>query len=198
MTARDNMTRTEAIARAALLSVTSYDVALDLTTGPDVFRSVSTAIFSAREPGASSYIDINADRVLRVTLNGTDLDLGAVVDATRVRLDDLRSDNVVVVEADGAYSHTGEGLHRFVDPVDDEVYLYSQFETFDAHRMYACFDQPDLKAELRLSVTAPAHWEVVSNGRVATREESDGGVARTTFEATTRISPYISALIAGP
>jgi aminopeptidase N len=198
VTARDNMTRTEAITRAALLSVTSYDVALDLTTGPDVFRSVSTATFSAREAGASSYIDINADRVLRVTLNGTDLDLGAVVDATRVRLDDLRSDNVVVVEADGAYSHTGEGLHRFVDPVDDEVYLYSQFETFDAHRMYACFDQPDLKAELRLSVTAPAHWEVVSNGRVASREESDGGVARTTFEATTRISPYITALIAGP
>jgi aminopeptidase N len=192
------MTRTEAITRAALLSVTSYDVALDLTTGPDVFRSVSTATFSAREAGASSYIDINADRVLRVTLNGTDLDLGAVVDATRVRLDDLRSDNVVVVEADGAYSHTGEGLHRFVDPVDDEVYLYSQFETFDAHRMYACFDQPDLKAELRLSVTAPAHWEVVSNGRVASRVESDGGVARTTFEATTRISPYITALIAGP
>jgi aminopeptidase N len=191
------MTRTEAITRAGLLSVTSYDVELDLTTGPEVFRSVSTATFGAREPGASTYIDINADKILRVTLNGVDLDLAAVVDATRVRLDDLQADNVVVVEADGAYSQTGEGLHRFVDPVDDEVYLYSQFETFDAHRMYGCFDQPDLKAEFRLTVTAPAHWEVVSNGSVATREET-GDTVRVRFEATPRISPYITALIAGP
>ncbi len=198
MTARDNITRAEAVQRADLLTVASYDVVLDLTTGPDVFRTTSAATFAAREPGASTYIDLNVERVRRVTLNGTDLDVATVVSGTRVTLDGLAADNVLVIEADGAYSRTGEGLHRFVDPVDDEVYLYSQFETFDAHRMYACFDQPDLKAEFRLTVTAPAHWEIVSNDAVTSRTELGDGVARTAFGATPRISPYITALVAGP
>jgi aminopeptidase N len=198
VTARDNITRAEAIERAGLLTVTSYDVLLDLTTGPDVFRTTCTATFGAREPGASTYVDLNVARVARVTLNGQDLDVAAVAHGTRVTLDGVQAENVLVIEADGEYSRTGEGLHRFVDPVDDEVYLYSQFETFDAHRMYACFDQPDLKAEFRLTVTAPAHWEIVSNGAVTAREELADGIARTTFGATPRISTYITALVAGP
>src|SRR3712207_6289376 len=92
---------------------------------------------------------------------------------------------------------TGEGLHRFVDPVDGEAYLYSQFETFDAHRMYACFDQPDLKAVFTLRVTAPAEWHVVSNTRVAEHTERDGSQV-VTFEPTPRVSTYITALVAGP
>ena len=198
MTARDNLTRAEAVVRADLLSVTSYDVALDLTTGAEVFRSVTTARFAAAEPGASTHLDLNAAKVLEVTLNGAALDVSAIVDGTRVQLDELAAENELRVVADMAYSHTGEGLHRFVDPVDDEVYLYSQFETFDAHRMYACFDQPDLKAEFRLSVTAPAHWQVVSNGAVESREETGDGAARVVFGSTPRISTYITALVAGP
>ena len=198
MTASDNITRAEAIERAGLLTVTSYDVALDLTTGPDVFRTTCKATFSAREPGGSTYIDLNVARVSRVTLNGEDLDLSAVVHGARITLDGVQAANVLVIEADGEYSRTGEGLHRFVDPVDDEVYLYSQFETFDAHRMYACFDQPDLKAEFLLTVTAPAHWEIVSNGTVTGREDLGDGNARTTFGTTPRISTYITALVAGP
>jgi aminopeptidase N len=98
-----------------------------------------------------------------------------------------------VVDADCHYSNTGEGLHRFVDPVDGEVYLYSQFETADAKRMFACFDQPDLKATFDVSVTAPQHWQVVSNG--ATAGAVDGVH---TFATTPRMSTYLVALIAGP
>src|SRR5205823_5971481 len=85
-----------------------------------------------------------------------------------------------------------EGLHRFKDPVDDETYLYSQFETFDAHRMFACFDQPDLKATFSFTVDAPEHWHVVSNMPA----ERDAG--RWVFEPTPRQSTYITALVAGP
>jgi aminopeptidase N len=101
------------------------------------------------------------------------------------------------VEADAVYMRTGEGLHRFVDPVDGSVYLYSQFETFDAHRMYACFDQPDLKAVFRLVVHAPRDWVVISNGAVASCP-AEGEAGTWTFAETPRISTYITALVAGP
>ena len=110
-----------------------------------------------------------ADAVRRVTLNGKDVPIGEYEPADGIVLPDLELDNTVVVEADMLYTNTGEGLHRFVDPVDNEVYLYSQFETADAKRVYACFDQPDLKAVFTLHVTAPEHWEVVSNGREQSR-----------------------------
>ena len=109
----------------------------------------------------------------------------------------LAEHNVVVVDADCRYSNTGEGLHRFVDPVDDEVYLYSQFETADAKRMFACFDQPDLKATFDVTVTAPAHWQVISNGATASEESAGTGKVHT-FATTPRMSTYLVALIAGP
>jgi aminopeptidase N len=105
---------------------------------------------------------------------------------------------VLVVDADLLYTNTGEGLHRFVDPVDGEVYLYSQFETADAKRMYACFDQPDLKGTFALTVTAPAHWEVVSNGRAVEVTEGVGGAQMVRFATTPPLSPYVTALVAGP
>ena len=104
---------------------------------------------------------------------------------------------MLVVEADCRYSNTGEGLHRFVDPVDEHVYLYSQFETADAKRMFACFDQPDLKATFDITVTAPGHWEVISNGApVAVQQRGDHKVH--TFATTPRMSTYLVALVAGP
>ncbi len=115
-------------------------------------------------------------------------------DGSRLELPGLAEANELVVDAVCAYSRTGEGLHRFVDPVDGEVYLYTQFETYDAHRMYACFDQPDLKANFTLQVTAPSHWTCVSNG-VSSRGPA---VGHWQFETTPRISTYITALIAGP
>ena len=191
-----NLTHNEAVERAALITVERYRIELDLTTGDKEFRSVTTVEFEAL-PGADTYIDLAADRVHRAVLNGHDIDVSGYDESTGIPLIGLAHDNVLVVEADCRYSHTGEGLHRFVDPVDGEVYLYSQFETADAKRMFACFDQPDLKATFEMTVTAPAHWQVVSNGATVSAEPHGDSVVHT-FATTPRMSTYLVALVAGP
>ncbi|WP_419819081.1 aminopeptidase N [Glaciibacter flavus] len=193
----ENLTRIEAEERAALLAVQDYDVALDLTTGPETFRSTTTVRFSAKD-GASTFIDAITATVHSVTLNGASLDVADVADGVRIRLDGLRAENELTVDADMRYTNTGEGLHRFVDPVDDEVYLYSQFEVPDSRRMYAVFEQPDLKATFRFTVTAPAVWEVISNSPTPEPTDAADGAKTWAFEPTHRISSYITALIAGP
>lgn len=202
-----NLTRDQAAERAALVTVDAYRIVLDLTDGSGgpgerTFRSTTTVEFSALA-GADTVIDIAAAAVHGATLNGVDIDVSGYDESTGIPLVGLAEHNVVVVDADCLYSNTGEGLHRFVDPVDDEVYLYSQFETADAKRMFACFDQPDLKATFDVSVTAPAHWQVISNGATvstgaasAATSGSDGGSH--TFVTTPRMSTYLVALIAGP
>ncbi|MCV7281207.1 aminopeptidase N [Mycolicibacterium flavescens] len=196
-----NLTRDQAAERAALVTVDSYRIVLDLTDeagqpGEGTFRSTTTVKFDAL-PGADTYLDIAADTIRSATLNGREIDVSAYDESTGITLRGLAERNVVVVDADCRYSNTGEGLHRFVDPVDNEVYLYSQFETADAKRMFACFDQPDLKATFDVTVTAPSHWEVVSNGATAGVEDA-GAAKRHTFAVTPRMSTYLVALIAGP
>jgi aminopeptidase N len=197
-----NLTRDEAAGRARILSVDSYDVRLDLTRGPENFGSVTTVRFSCSEPDASTFIDLIADSVQRVTLNGVDLDPATVFADHRVQLAELQEANELTIDATGRYTNTGEGLHRFVDPVDNEVYLYTQFEVPDSRRMYAVFEQPDLKASFRFTVTAPAHWKVISNSPTPEPVPAgvSDGVERATwaFAPTKRISSYITALIAGP
>lgn len=192
-----NLTREQAVERASLITVASYQIDLDLTDshggpGERTFRSVTTVVFDALA-GADTVIDIAADTVRGATLNGRDLDVSGYDESTGIELRGLADRNVVVVDADCRYSNTGEGLHRFVDPVDNETYLYSQFETADAKRMFACFDQPDLKATFDVRVTAPRHWKVISNG--ASVSVTDG---LHTFATTPRMSTYLVALIAGP
>ena len=148
----ENLTRIEAAERAALVSVHSYDVTLDLTTSDRTFRSVTTVKFACNAPGASTFIDAITDKVHAVTLNGVELDPAVVADNVRIELDGLQAENVLTVDADALFMNTGEGLHRFVDPVDNEVYLYSQFEVPDSRRMYAVFEQPDLKATFKFTV----------------------------------------------
>ncbi len=133
-----------------------------------------------------------------MTLNGVDLDVADVVSGPRISLPDLAAENELVVTADCAYMNTGEGLHRFIDPVDKETYLYSQFESADSRRMYASFEQPDLKATFQLTVTAPSHWKVVSNSPSPAPTVHGDGTATWAFDATPRISTYITALVAGP
>ncbi|MBS1696024.1 MAG: aminopeptidase N [Actinobacteria bacterium] len=193
-----NLTRDQAVERAALVTVDSYHINLVLTDGDTTFRSVTTVEFDALA-GADTYIDIAAETVRSATLNGTDIDVSGYDESTGIALRGLAGHNVLVVDADCRYSNTGEGLHRFVDPVDGEVYLYSQFETADAKRMFACFDQPDLKATFDVTVTAPSHWEVVSNGATAAAERDDTTSSTVhTFATTPRMSTYLVALIAGP
>jgi aminopeptidase N len=196
-----NLTRDQAVERAALITVDNYRISLDLTDGGGkpgerTFRSVTTVEFDA-PAGADTYIDIAANSIRTATLNGRDIDVSGYDESTGIPLTGLAERNVLVVDADCSYSNTGEGLHRFVDPVDGEVYLYSQFETADAKRMFACFDQPDLKATFDITAIAPPHWEVVSNGATVSAED-DGAAKRHTFAATPRMSTYLVALIAGP
>ncbi|MEU4883318.1 aminopeptidase N [Streptomyces althioticus] len=196
----ENLTRDEARERAALLSVDGYEVSLDLRSavgvhegeGPRTFRSVTTVRFRCAEPGASSFADLIAPAVTAVSLNGRDLDPGQVFDGSRILLEDLAAENELVVDAQCAYSRTGEGMHRFVDPEDGEVYLYTQYEPADARRVYANFEQPDLKAPYRFEVRAPEGWTVWSNGA----GELADGVWR--FAETKPISTYITCVVAGP
>jgi aminopeptidase N len=196
-----NLTRDDARTRAELLHIDSYDVALDLTDGGGkpsdrTFRSTTTIRFSARA-GAETFVDVIADRFRAVTLNGQDVAVDGYRPEDGIKLSGLAEDNTLIVDAELLYTNTGEGLHRFVDPLDGETYLYSQFETADAKRMYACFDQPDLKATFTFHVTAPEHWQVASNSRVEREEELPAGKLLH-FATTVRISPYITALVAGP
>ncbi|RBM17358.1 aminopeptidase N [Prauserella sp. PE36] len=198
-----NLTRDQAKQRAELLDVESYDVELDLTDGhgrpgEKTFDSKTRITFSAARPGETSWVDIVAEGVRSATLNGTALDVSGYVEDDGVALPELAASNELVVEADCRYMNTGEGLHRFVDPVDGGVYLYTQFETADAKRMFACFDQPDLKATYRLTVIAPKDWKVVSNALVESQEDTPEGAVRTVFAVSERISTYLVALIAGP
>ncbi|MFJ4207459.1 aminopeptidase N [Paenarthrobacter sp. NPDC089675] len=197
-----NLTRSEAAQRAEILTVESYDVTLDLTKGPTVFGSTTVVRFSA-QPGASTFIDAITETVHSITLNGTELDPDELSDGVRIQLPGLAADNELTVVADAPYMNTGEGLHRFVDPVDGEVYLYTQFEVPDSRRMFAVFEQPDLKASFTFTVTAPSHWDVVSNSPTPTPEPVEAGPdgsARSVwrFAATPRLSSYVTALIAGP
>ncbi|GAA0329221.1 aminopeptidase N [Streptomyces blastmyceticus] len=201
----ENLTREEARDRARLLAVDAYDVALDLRSAvgaaPEnrTFRSVTTIRFRCSEPGADSFADLVAPSVASVTLNGEKLDPAAVFDGTRIALPSLAAENVLVVDARCAYSRTGEGLHRFVDPEDGEVYLYTQYEPADARRVFANFEQPDLKAPFTFSVTAPAGWTVLGNGEAAGEPEPVGSDAATWHFVPTRpISTYITAVVAGP
>lgn len=192
----ENLTRIEAQERKSLVETVSYDVQLDLTTGSETFRSTTTVVFTAT-PGASTFIDALTAKVHAITLNGASIDVSRA-DGARIALDDLAASNTLVVDADFAYTNTGEGLHRFVDPVDDEVYLYSQFEVPDSRRVFAVFEQPDLKATFAFSVIAPASWAVVSNSPTPASTPLSDGTAKWTFEPTPRISSYITALVAGP
>ncbi|WP_024803211.1 aminopeptidase N [Nocardia sp. BMG51109] len=191
-----NLTREQAIARAATIGVENYRVDLDLTGSAETFFSRSAVTFTAT-PGSETFLDIVGAGVRSAVLNGVALEIGDYDESEGLTLTGLAERNELVVEADCEYSHTGEGLHRFVDPTDDKVYLYSQFETADAKRMFACFDQPDLKATYDITVTAPAGWEVISNGAAIETTETGGGV-RHTFATTPRMSTYLVALIAGP
>ncbi|WP_250286828.1 aminopeptidase N [Streptomyces atroolivaceus] len=201
----ENLSRDEARERAELLTVDGYEVALDLRSavgepdggdeaGPRTFRSQTTIRFRAARSGASTFADLLAPSVNAVTLNGKDLDPASVFDGTRIALEDLAGgENVLVVDAQCAYSRTGEGMHRFVDPEDGEVYLYTQYEPADARRVFANFEQPDLKAPYRFEVTAPEGWQVRSNGA---EESQEGEVHR--FAETLPISTYITVVVAGP
>ncbi len=195
------ITRHETSRRAGLLHVDSYDVHLDLTRGDKVFRSVSVVTFDCSEPGAASYADLVAETVHEITLNGTAIDPDTACADGRIGLPDLAAHNELRVVADCAYTFDAKGMHRATDSADGRVYCYTNFEPADARRVYANFEQPDLKAAFTFHVTAPSHWTVLSNQPTPEPELVDdmaGADAATWhFPATPRISTYLTAVVAG-
>ncbi|AZI58301.1 aminopeptidase N [Nakamurella antarctica] len=205
MSQAPNLTRDQAQQRAAILAVAHYDVQLDLTDGAgapgEKTFTISAAITFRAAAGSQSFIDFVGDSITSAELNGQPLDTSTWTTVEGLALPNLQESNELRIHAIGEYTNTGEGLHRFVDEVDGAVYLYSQFETADAKRMFPCFDQPDLKATFSFQVTAPTTWQVISNGATETVTEvpSGSGVANLhTFVLTAPMSTYITALIAGP
>ena len=197
-----NLTRLEATDRSATVHTRSYDVTLDLTRGETVFGSSTTVRFTSTQ-GSSTFIDLIAPVVHSISLNGRALDPAEIYADSRITLTELAADNELVVVADCAYMHTGEGLHRFTDPADGETYLYSQFEVPDSRRVFAVFEQPDLKASFTFTVTTPSSWTVLSNSPTpepTPTEDSDGsgGTHTFAFAPTEPMSSYVTAIVAGP
>ena len=190
-----NITQIEAAQRSEVIKVTSYKIDLDLTTGAETFLVKTTVNFAGLKPGATTFIDCVCKRVISAKLNGADFD--PKFDGETVFLPALAADNVLEIEHEGIYSNSGEGLHRFVDPADNEVYLYTQFETGDARRMYACFDQPDQKATFTISTITPKHWEVISNYGIEATKDVDGDRKHIQFATSQVISTYVTAIVAG-
>jgi hypothetical protein len=182
-----NITQIEAAQRSEVIKVTSYKIDLDLTTGAETFLVKTTVNFAGLKPGATTFIDCVGKRVISAKLNGADFD--PKFDGETVFLPALAADNVLEIEHEGIYSNSGEGLHRFVDPADNEVYLYTQFETGDARRMYACFDQPDQKATFTISTITPKHWEVISNYGIEATKDVDGDRKHIQFATSQRLLP---------
>ena len=190
-----NIKQVEAAERSGLIKVSSYSIDLDLTTGADNFRVKTVVKFAGLKPGATTFIDCVGTKVISAKLNGVDFD--PKFDGETIYLPALAAENVLEIEHDGIYSNSGEGLHRFVDPADNEVYLYTQFETGDARRMYACFDQPDQKATFKISTITPKHWEVISNYGIESTKELDGDRKFTQFAESQVIATYVTAIVAG-
>ena len=193
----ENLTRLEAQQRAEILKVQSYEVTLDVTADGKNFDTDTTIRFSCLSPGSSTFIDAITESVSLLELNGEVLDNG-LSDGIRIEIPNLAAENTLRVVAKGIYSNTGEGLHKFVDPVDNETYLYTQFEVPDSRRMFPVFEQPDLKATFQFSVIANENWQVISNSPTPAQKSLGNGIARWDFAPTPRISSYITALIAGP
>ena len=186
-----SLTRDEAVARADLLSVTRMDVALDLDRGPQTFHSLTRIHLTATGDG-DTFVDVKPRELHRASLDGVDLDVGLLAEG-RLPLAVTAGEHVVEVEATMAYSHDGEGLHRATDPADGEDYVFSHLFLDAAPAVFACIDQPDVKAPYAVSVKAPADWHVIGNG---SGEIGDGGVWQ--LAETKPLSTYFVALCAGP
>jgi aminopeptidase N len=190
-----NLTRDEARGRAGLVHDVHYDITLDLT-GTDGFRSEAVIRFRCRTPGQDAFLDLTAREVTSIELNGSPLEPSSYT-GNRVHLPGLRAENEVRVTANCAYHRTELGMHRFDDPVDGNVYLHTDFEPFDAHRVFACFDQPDIKGTFIWNVIGETGWEVAANSPAAGPPIEENGHLRWTFERTPPIPTYISCVCAG-
>ena len=197
--ARDVLSQDEAIARARLVSDISYEIHLDLTAGASTYRGDVTVRFDyVASGGEGTFLDHRGGGIERIEVNGEELEPPSGEYRIPLPASALRDSNVVRVRYEHEYDHTGDGFHQFVDPEDGGEYLYSNFEPYNAHRLFPCFDQPDLKASYNLTVDAPSEWELIANGPELGREALEDGRLRRRYAPAERFSTYLFALIAGP
>ena len=200
--ARDVLSQDEAVARARLVSEISYEIHLDLVAGASSYRGDVTIRFdfAASDDGAADgvFLDQRGGGIERIEVNGEEIEVGPGEYRIGLPAAALQASNVVRVGYEHEYDHTGDGFHQFIDPEDGSEYLYSNFEPYNAHRLFPCFDQPDLKASYDLTVDAPSDWELIANGPELGREELKDGRLRRRFAPAERFSTYLFALIAGP
>jgi len=194
---RDVLTQEEAEGRAARISNTAYELHLDLVKGSPTYRGDITITFDDSGAGDTflchrgktiELFEVNGERV-EPEWNGFRLVLPGPA---------LRPRNSVHIVYVNDYDHQGDGFHQFIDPEDGEEYLYSNFEPYECHRLFPCFDQPDIKATYALTVTAPDEWELIANYREMSSTPADRGRSTRTFETTKPFSTYLFALVAGP
>ncbi|MEE9278096.1 MAG: aminopeptidase N, partial [Dehalococcoidia bacterium] len=193
------LTQTEAQDRAAQISGAEYELALSLRAGAPDYEGDVTIRFDHHRPAEGTFLDFTGKEILRLEVNGREVP-APTWRRHRLTIDGqlLGAQNVVRIVYRNAYDHSGVGLHQFMDPEDGKEYLYTQFEPFEAHRMFPCFDQPNIKAHYQLTVTAPSDWAVVSNYPEANDTPAEGGRTTHEFQRTPRFSPYLVALVAGP
>jgi aminopeptidase N len=190
------LTRAAAARRAALLQVESYQIFLDLTTGADTARSRTEARFSCREPGAATFVDIDAVEVHQAVLNGVPVEPASVADG-RLQLSGLRENNTLTVDATVALTRSGYGLTQYTDPADGSRYVLASCYPTEAPAVFCCFDQPDLRAAVTLIVTLPAGWTCIANGELLHRP-ADGAPGVWRFSTVPAMKPYEFTFCAGP
>ena len=192
-----NITRAEAQSRAGVVKNPSYTVALTIDGLGDTYSCVASINFDAQN-GTQTWLDLISPQVDSVWLNGSELKVSEVFDGTRIKLTNLKDKNTVQVKANCSYMNTGEGLHRHIDPVDNEVYIYTQFEVADSRRVFPVFEQPDIKGTLALTVTAPSKWTLISNSPTPASVKVNEEMSTWSFAVTPTMSSYLYALCAGP
>ena len=192
-----NITRAEAQSRAGVIKNPSYTVALTIDGLGDTYSCVASINFDAQN-GAETWLDLISPLVDSAWLNGSELKVSEVFDGTRIKLTNLKEKNTVQVKANCSYMNTGEGLHRHIDPVDNQVYIYTQFEVADSRRVFPVFEQPDIKGTLALTVTAPSKWTLISNSPTPASVNVNEEMSTWSFAVTPTMSSYLYALCAGP
>lgn len=186
------LTQREARARTALLDVDSYHVFLDLTADP--VRSRTEIRFGCREPGAATFAELRTAAVLGAVLNGRPV---GPAEGGRLGLPGLSERNVLVVDAEVAYTRGIRGLSRFTDPADGATYLLHMGYPTESPSVFCCFDQPDLTSTLTLSLVLPAGWDCVTNGP-AVQRPSAGQAGLWRFAPVPGMRPYDLTIAAGP
>jgi aminopeptidase N len=192
-----NITRAEAVSRFEVVANPKYTVALTIDGKGETYSCVASINFDAKN-GAETWLDLISPLVDSIWLNGAELKVSEVFDGTRIKLANLKEKNSVQVKANCSYMNTGEGLHRHIDPVDNEVYIYTQFEVADSRRVFPVFEQPDIKGTLALTVTAPSKWTLISNSPTPASVKVTDEMSTWSFAVTPTMSSYLYALCAGP